>query len=144
MKALTVFIVALIVAGCTASTPTKISPNESEYLSFMDTDVFDKNLSKSMSTDTENIHVAITGQVSINEIPDRLGKWLSVVVEKEGRVDVEPKSNTKFIGAVLGLMPTAYRFVKEEIFYGPADDYNATVFYTPETGLIKKVVFRKK
>lgn len=144
MKSLSLILAVLLVGGCTASTPIKRAPNQPEHLNFMDTDVFDNNLSQSMSVDTENIHVAITGQVSINEIPERLGKWLSAVVDKQGRVGVEPKSNTKFLGAFLGLLPTVYSFLKEEISYGPALNYNATIFYQPDTGLIDQVVFTKK
>jgi hypothetical protein len=136
-------VAALLFSGCVASTPTK-TQSELENMSFMDTSVFDQNLSESMSADTENINVAITGPVSINQIPKRLGKWLSVVADKQGRVDVEPKTNTKVLGAVLGLLPTAYGFLKEEWSYGSAVNYNATIFYEPETGLIKRVVFTKR
>ncbi|OQY55965.1 MAG: hypothetical protein DRR08_13195 [Candidatus Parabeggiatoa sp. nov. 2] len=144
MKQILVYLLAaLLFSGCVASTPTK-TQSELENLSFMDTSVFDQNLSESMSADTENINVAITGPVSINQIPKRLGKWLSMVVDKQGRVNVEPKTNTKVLGAVLGLLPTAYSFLKEEWSYGSVVNYNATIFYEPETGLIKKVVFTKR
>ena len=144
MKSISLVLAVLLLGGCTASTPTKRAPNQPEHLNFMDTVVFDNNLSQSMSADAENIQIAITGQVSINQIPERLGKWLSAVVDKQGRVNVEPQSDTKFLGAFLGLLPTVYSFLKEEISYGPAMNYNATIFYEPETGLINKVVFTKK
>lgn len=131
----------LLISGCT-HTPT--TAKHSENLRFMDTDVFDKNLSSSMSADTEIINVAITGDVSINQIPNRLGNWLSAVVNKQGQVEVEPETRSLELGAILALLPVAYQYLKKEILYGDAEDYNATIFYDPDTGLVNQVVFTKR
>jgi hypothetical protein len=37
-----------------------------------------------------------------------------------------------------------YNFLKEEWSYGFATNYNATIFYNSESGMVKKVVFTKK
>jgi len=131
----------LLISGCT-HTPT--TAKHSENLSFMDTDVFDKNLSSSMSADTETISIAITGDVSINQIPNRLGNWLSAVVDKQGQVEVEPKTRSLGLAAIFGLLPAAYQYLKKEFLYGDAEDYNATIFYDRDTGLVNKVVFTKR
>lgn len=143
VKILVVILVALMVGGCTVPTLTKIISNESESLNFTDTDVFDQNLSNAMSINTDNIHVTIAGRVFINEIPDRLDNWLSAIVENEGRVDVEPKSNTKF-SPVMRLSPVVSSTLEEDILYKPATSYNATILHKVEAGLISEIVFSKK
>ena len=146
------FLSALFISGCVSSMPTTKSQNHLEKVNFTDTDVFDKNILNSMSVDTQNIDVAMIGKVSINHIPERLGKWLSVINE-DGQVtlkstQVEGEKNepqtTKSIGAILGLLPVVYGFLKKKLTYGAAEQYDATIFYNAATGVIDKVVFTKK
>jgi hypothetical protein len=138
------FFIALMLSSCTTQ-PHK-TREQLENIHFIDTEIFDKNMLQSMYANTKNINVAITGEISINQMPERLGKWLGAVVEKQGRVDVKPEMMTKDFGisAFFALLPYAYNFVKEEFSYGISGNYNATIFYNPETGLIDKLVFTQK
>jgi len=144
------FLAALFISGC-GSLPTG---NKSHLgkVSFTDTDVFDKNISDSMSVDTQSIDVAMIGKVSINHIPERLGKWLNVVNE-EGQVTLkstqvpgdDPQTTKSIsIGAVLGLLPMVYDYFERKLTYSAAEQYDATIFYNAATGVIDKVVFSKK
>ncbi len=138
----------LFLNGCASSSSPKTQ--ELENINFTDTDVFDKNLLESMSGNTQNIDINMIGNISVNKIPERLGRWLSVINE-EGQLNLkrtavaadEPKT-TKSVGMVLGLLPTVYGFFKKKLTYGAAVQYNATIFYHPGTGLIKRVNFTKK
>ncbi len=158
MKQIPIYFLILFFLGGCASESTKIQKNM-ESLSFIDMEAFDNDMNQAMSVDTKNIDVVLTGEVSINALPDRLGKWLSVVVDKQGRVDTKniksspnegensemtEKERTLGLSLLLGLLPKAYDFLTKEQSYGAAGDYNATIFYDGETGLVEKVVFTKK
>lgn len=94
MKHMLVYLLALLlVSGCN-STPEK-TQGELKNMSFMDTEEFDKNLSDSMSFNTDPITVTMIGAVSINQIPARLGKWFSAVRARDGRVDIVSTSISK-------------------------------------------------
>jgi hypothetical protein len=146
----------LVFISACESTPTK---NKSELmnLSFVDMEDFDQNLSESMSADLDTIQVKMIGPVSINQIPERLGKWLSVVRDKNGRVDLTKtkkprKSNgDNEVGTsklpillILGALPSTYNFLKQESIYGIAANYNVSIFYNPDSGKIERLIFHRK
>jgi len=143
------FLAALFISGCT-STPTKTQA-ELENVDFTDTDVFDENILDSMSANIQRINVPMIGDVSLNRIPERLGKWLSVV-NKEGQLNFkkiyregdDPRITRGMPIAILGLLPAVYNFVKDQLTYNAAILYDATIFYRPNNGLIEKVVFTKR
>jgi len=107
---------------------------------FMDLDVFDTTLQQSMTAGSQDIKVTVMGDLTVNKIPDRLGKWLSVVAEN-GQLDYQPK--TKSI-ELLALLPTIYEYARETLKYLPARSYDATVYYQQSTGKIDQIVFHKK
>ena len=146
------FLSALFISGCVSSLPITSIPSHLKNVNFTDTDVFDKNILDSMSVDIQSIDVAMIGKVSVNHIPERLGKWLSVVNE-DGQVILKstPQENaknepqtTKSISAFLGLLPMVYGFFEKKLMYGAAEQYDATIFYQHGSGVIDKVVFTKK
>jgi len=117
------FFSALFISACVSSLPTTSIPRHIKNVNFTDTDVFDRNILDSMSVDTKSIDVAMIGKVSINHIPERLGKWLSVINE-DGKVILkstpqekaknEPQT-TKSISAILGLLPMVYGFLEKKL-----------------------------
>jgi hypothetical protein len=151
MKQMLIYIFfILFINGCASSSSLKTQ--ELENMNFTDTDVFDKTLLESMSVNTQNIDINMIGKISVNKIPERLGRWLSVINE-EGQLTLkrtavaaaaDEQKTTKSVGMVLGLLPTVYGFFKKKLTYGAAVQYDATIFYHPGTGLIKRVNFTKK
>jgi hypothetical protein len=151
---LIITVIIIVLLGCN-STPNK-SQIDLENIRFIDTEIFDKNLLQSMKANSETITISIIGQISINNIPERLGKWLSIVMDRQGNVYFNKlKSNTDIplnertisaepVSLLIGVLPTAYKFLKKEASYGLAGNYNVTVFYIPENGLIKKIIFTRK
>ncbi len=150
---LIITLIILVLLGCN-STPTK-SKIELENLRFIDTEMFDKDLIQSMKANSETITISIIGNISINNIPERLGKWLSIVMNKQGNVYFNKIKSTNIalnerttgvepVSLVIGVLPTAYKFLKKEASYGLAGNYNVTVFYIPDNGNIKKIIFTKK
>ncbi len=150
---LIITLIILVLIGCN-STPTK-SKIELENIRFIDTEMFDKDLIQSMKANSETITVSIIGNISINNIPERLGKWLSIVTDKQGNVDFNKIKSTNTaqyerttgvepVSLVIGVLPTAYKFLKKEASYGLAGNYNVTVFYILDNGFITKIIFTKK
>jgi hypothetical protein len=135
MKYLLTLLWALTLTACASESAKPL-----QNVNFMDLEVFDNNLERSMDAGTEDITVKVMGDLTINRIPERLGKWLSVVSEN-GQLDYEPK--TKSLEA-LAFLPALYDFVKEKLKYHSATEYDATVFYQQGTGKIDQIVFRKK
>lgn len=142
---LIITLIILVLIGCN-STPTK-SKIDLENLRFIDTEIFDKDLIQSMKAKSETITIAIIGNISINNIPERLGKWLSIVMNKQGKVDFKMNERTTGVeplSLAIGVLPTAYKFLKKEASYGLAGNYNVTVFYIHDNGIITKIIFTKK
>ncbi|OQW92955.1 MAG: hypothetical protein BWK79_13695 [Beggiatoa sp. IS2] len=143
-KLLNYCLIILGIIGCSTAGPPK-SPSELESVVFIDTNVFDKNMVDSMSAKTDTINVTPVGLLSINQMPERLSKWLGAISDKNGQVDIEPKvTGAKSFTFLLGLLPFAYDYLKSETSYGLAGDYNATIFYQLDTGIIKKIEFVRK
>ncbi|WP_069472045.1 hypothetical protein [Candidatus Marithrix sp. Canyon 246] len=144
MKLIITLIIPVLL-GCN-STPTK-SKIELENIRFIDTEIFDKDLIQSMKANSETITISIIGNISINNIPERLGKWLSIVMDKQGKVDFKINERTTGVeplSLLMGVAPTAYKFLKKEASYGLAGNYNVTVFYIYDNGIITKIIFTKK
>jgi hypothetical protein len=144
MKLIITFIL-LVLIGCN-STATK-SQIELANIRFIDTEIFDKDLIQSMKANTETITVSIIGNISINNIPERLGKWLSIVMNKQGKVDFNTNERTTGVeplSLAIGVLPTAYKFLKKEASYGLAGNYNVTIFYIQANGYINKIIFTRK
>ncbi|MAF20945.1 MAG: hypothetical protein CMI55_04770 [Parcubacteria group bacterium] len=119
-----------------------------DSLAFADLKIFDKELSRAMKTDNDEIEVALISKFTTNEIPERLGKWIYMVDKHEGKVEMESTDPTKRgipgIGAGIGLMISAIGAVRDKIMYGPSKNYDATLLYEPESGIVEKIVFRRK
>ena len=155
-KKILMYLLMLVFISACESTPTKTN-SDLKNLSFVDMEDFDENLSKSMSADLNTIQVKIIGPVSINQIPERLRKWFTVVREKNGRVDLtETKKHRKKNGdhesgmskvpiiLFVSALPSAYKYLKNESVYGNAANYNVKIYYNPDSGKIEKLIFQKK
>ncbi|MFK5969082.1 MAG: hypothetical protein QM487_03030 [Candidatus Marithrix sp.] len=151
MKQILICFLTILISCTSNQTKTK---DELANLHFVDADTFDQNLSESMSIDNDTITVSMIGKVSVNKIPERLGKWLSVITTKMGKVDFksttppepinERNTGSLAITAVIGLLPSTYDFLKDKFFYGSAEKYDAILYYQADTGLLEKVTFVKK
>jgi len=132
------------IPGLSGSTDT-ISSNGGTSINLIDIDAFDKELSNSMSSNLEKIEVTSVSPLQMDKIPERLKKWLSVLSNYKGKVDVEPKSRALSLTSIAAVVaPIAYSYLKEQLTYLPVKNYNATLYYTPETNILEKVVFTRK
>ncbi len=145
-KIITSIFIVVLISACAATNGKLNGPMDK--LSFIDTTTFDKHLRLAMKTNEEEIEVDPLVKFSPNEIPDRLGRWLTVIDEKDGNVDnvnLSPKTKGLFgIGTGIDLALTLGKKIKDKILYKPAGKYDATIYYKSEEGLVEKIVFTRK
>jgi hypothetical protein len=80
----------LALAGC-ATAPTSSTPSLPQgKLSFVDIDVFDRDLAQSLKAELPTVEVAFYEKVSPNAMPPRLQKWVQTAEGTGGRVQVDP------------------------------------------------------
>lgn len=119
-----------------------------ETLAFADISMFDKELSKTMKTNQDEIEVAMISKFTTNDIPERLGKWFYMVDKHDGKVEIKSTDPTKRgipgIGAGVSLMISAIGAVRDKIMYSPSKHYNAAILYQPESGVVEKIIFKRK
>lgn len=156
-------VVLLVVLGCSTeqlgSKPamSKIVPAAFEKtttvaekpIDYADLDGFDRSLSSNLRGTPTDVTVKFVAPTTVNEIPTRMDKWLSVVEKNGGKVQAAPDpeiavASRGLITDVVSLAVGAYNLAKEKILYGPSKEYNAMVYYEPGTGRITRVVFRRK
>jgi hypothetical protein len=148
------FIIAIVISACANTERQKISESGGtpdkpmNELTFFDSTVFDKELSKAMKAREGAIEVAPIVKFSPNEVPARMGKWFYTIDQHGGKLETEETSTKTrgLLGAGTGidLIITAGKKIHDWIQYKPARDYNATLYYNADVGLVEKVVFTRK
>ena len=129
------------------STPSKINNvEEIQTIQFLNSNIFDKQLSKALSNKEPTVKVTFPIAFTTNEIPERIDKWLVAIQDYEGTIDVQPEQVERGLldDFVKSLINGIYERIKEKLLYSPAKNYNATVFYEPRTGNVTRVMFLKK
>jgi len=118
-------------------------------IDYSDLDTFDRSLSGALRGRASNVTVQFVVPTTVNEIPARMDKWLSMVEKYGGQVKAAPDpdipaTSRGMISDVISLVVGAYNLAREKILYGPSENYNATVYYERGSGRITRVVFSKK
>lgn len=133
---------AVALAGC-AGTPDK---PPSDRISFLDSRVFDDELSRALAAGLPEVTVETSAGVSLDRVPERMDKWLYAVREADHPVVAKPnKPLTRSIGLVALLQAIAtgtYEWLRDSVIYHPARKYDATLLYDSATGRVEKIVFR--
>ena len=126
------------------------APTE-KSVDFFDVYSFDKQLSSNLREGPLTVDVYLKAPASVNDIPERLGKWLTMVDKYGGAVEVRNESDAQtrgfvtggaslVVGAVVGL----YQVVRDRALYSPVKGYNAIVFYKGSDGMMTRVMFTRK
>jgi len=119
--------------------------DEAPTIAFFDSSPFDSKLSAALKKEPPVVRVEFPAPVTVNEIPERVDKWLSQVEEYGGTVELRPEDTTRgIIGMIIDLIIGSYRLAQEKMLYGPVEDYNAEVWYKKEDGRITKILFVRK
>lgn len=113
-------------------------------LSFIDSAIFDKKLSKAMKSREGQINTTFKTGFTTNNIPERLDKWFYVIDANGGNVETQALYSRKqgIIGEIIiYIIIKAYQNARKAALYAPAKKYNAMLFYSPEDGIVDRVVF---
>ncbi len=113
---------------------------------FLDSIAFDSDVSASMWEQNREIVIMPSSPFTLNEIPPRMEKWLSVIKESGGQVkakELPPKTQLAMrgiVGALIDIVVAIFGAVQEQAMYGAAKYYDATLEYRKESG-VERVVF---
>jgi hypothetical protein len=151
---LIVMIVVSFLGSCATQSPApggEAGPPKS--IVFVDADFFDSQLSNAMKAQSQSVSVSFVEPVTTNTIPERLDKWLYVLVNRYGgTVDVQLDPDypaPKDVSAiVMSIALKVYAYAKEYMLYNPSKNYNAIIYIvsaqTQGQSRITRVVFTRK
>jgi len=156
MRTTSSWLVVLLLAAlplAAASEEGKESPAPAETimrrqsLTFIDLKLFDAKLSQELNSGKDRVEVEMTGKVALNDIPERIDKWVSRVGEN-GSVEVREAPRTRMlIFSLLPMLFSAFQATSEDRMMEPAKNYNATILYRREANgeaTIERVIFDRK
>ena len=118
-----------------------------QNIAFMDSRIFDDELSRALQAGFDEVTVETDASVKLAAIPERMDKWLYTVREADHPVVAKPSEPhlTRSIGLVALIQAIAtgtYDWLRDNIKYSPARNYDATLIYDKTSGRVEKVVFR--
>jgi len=139
---------ALTAIGCSSLQPEpsqQLNPNPNEA-TFFDSGLFDADLSSKLYSYPEKFVIKPAGGVTVNKMPERLDKWLSMIKQENGTVQLKEYSpgSTKDIGLLVEMAVQLFDLAKEAATYRPARKYDAIVEYDKSTGDVRQITFYKK
>lgn len=135
----------LLLSACAPQNPAAGTAPQKD-VQFMDTTGFDYRLSASLEAKQEQVDVTFPAVITLNNIPERMDKWLSKVEKFGGKVEIqaEPEPGRGLITEIFSIFIKAFEAAEERLIYAPAKDYNVLVSYKATTGIITKMAFVRK
>ena len=146
-------LLVLSVALCTSlqtsaneNSATESITAEPTQVEYFNSTSFDKKLSAVMRNKEPAIQLTFPTPFTTNEIPERIDKWLTVVEDYGGTVEVVPEEVERGLlsSLIATLVRRVFEKIKEKRLYGPAKNYDATVYYETRTGVVTRIIFSKK
>ncbi|PCI40516.1 MAG: hypothetical protein COA73_15655 [Candidatus Hydrogenedentota bacterium] len=166
MKRLLIAFTAFSLAGCqtvqkapmeaapmeTSSAEVQAMPSSTvqiidatKEVTFLDLSGFDEDLSMNLGDRNKNVVVVAPAKFSLNNIPERLEKWLSAVKDSGGKVQAKEEKTTVatrgILGALIDLTVSAVKAKKGLDQLETAENYNVLLTYDKQTGQVKDVLF---
>jgi hypothetical protein len=145
------FLAALFLAGYPSDGGGAGANNNQEpagtELNLYDSITFDFQLSSSLAAKLPAVTVKLIAPFTVNDIPERIDKWLNAVREYGGKVELKPDPDypaSRNFGLILDLLEKVYDVAKEMLIYSNAENYNVDVLYKPASGEVTKFVFTLK
>jgi hypothetical protein len=136
---------ALMLFACAPRNPAAGTAPLKE-VQFMDTTGFDYKLSASLEAGQPSVDVTFPAVITLNNIPARIDKWLSVVEKFGGKVEIqaEPEPGRGLLTEIFSIFIKAFEAAEEKLIYAPAKGYNVLVSYKSQNGIITKMTFTRK
>lgn len=134
-----------LLSACAAQNPAAGASPQKE-VQFLDSTSFDRKLSASLSVNEPEVTVLFPATITLNNIPERMDKWLCRVEKYGGKVEIqaEPEAGRGIISEIFGLFIKAYEAIEEAVIYTPAKNYNVMIYYKAKTGLVTRMAFVRK
>ena len=129
---------------CAASAHSNTA--ETQGIQYFNSKVFDNKLSKALAGKEPTVKITFPVAFTINEIPERIDKWLVAVEDHGGTVDIAPEQVERGLldNIVASFLKGVYEKIKERRLYRPAKNYNATIYYENRTTNVTRVIFSNK
>lgn len=117
-------------------------------IEFLNAGSFDQRMSSALRGKPQTVTVNLLAPTTLNNIPERLGSWLTMVEKNHGKVELQDDSKVQtralfdpisMVLAGFGL----YKVIQDRMMYRPVAGYNATVHYEGR-GSVSKIVFTRK
>lgn len=130
----------------TTSPPPKIETVEMIYAKDWS---FDYELSLALRKAEHDLVLKTPENVTLNEIPEDLDKWLSRIKENGGTVKAkaiadETMKTRSLFGVLIDVILYLIGVAKEEATFSAVDDFNAILNYDKETGQVKSINFYRR
>lgn len=137
-------LIGLLLAACAGQNAAPVTPQKE--VQFLDSSSFDRKLSASLAGTEPEVNVVFPANITLNNIPERMDKWLSKVEKYGGRVEIqaEPEAGRSIITEIFSLFVKAYEALEEIFIYTPAKDYNVLIHYKARTGIVTRLAFVRK
>lgn len=128
-----------------------IPKQEKVELAFINSRTFDTDLSDAMRALAPEIVVTAASPFTLNNIPERLDKWLGLVKEKGGTVTAQalpPKDQQLaargLLGVIIDVVVALVQASAEHTLTDPAKNYDVRLYYDGVTGAVERVNFTRK
>ncbi len=135
----------LLLCACAPQNPAAGTTAQKD-VQFMGTTGFDYKLSASLEAKQEQVDVLFPAVITLNNIPERIDKWLSKVEKFGGKVEIqaEPETGRGLITEIFSIFIKAFEAAEEKLIYAPAKDYNVLITYKAKTGIVTRMAFVRK
>lgn len=144
---LTLGLTGLAGTGCnTVPIDTRVlqRPATNPDIVFIDFDAFDTSMSDNMTQGSEVISVTFaTTTANIDDLPERLQKWLSAIETHGGGVSVETKDGfvKKDLLTLVGLMASGYKLAKQYLPTVLSNKYRGKIVLSAGDGSLDRIEF---
>jgi hypothetical protein len=153
---------AVFLAACGTSDDTGGSRpvDPSRPIVFLDSDVFDVDLARSLAIAPDSVSVTAAAPMNVNAVPPRLNAWMAAVQSRGGAVrlvrrDPGAAQQQQFFGLLLPIVGPALaalfpdkadvrQYMRESRTYARAEGYDMRVVYSAGSGQIEEIVFERK
>jgi hypothetical protein len=144
---LAAFFLAAFTTDSRAADPDTRQAADGAELSLYDSITFDIKLSSALGKKLPAVTVRSVAPFTLNQIPERIDKWLDAVRKHGGQIELKPDPDypaSRDFGLIYDLLSKAYDLAKEALIYRKAENYNVDVLYKPASGEVTRFVFTIK
>ncbi len=111
---------------------------------FFDSRIFDTDLSAAMRAAEPEIVVDVPVGFNLNQIPERVDRWLYYVKDSGGTVVAEPEIRHRGIfSVVVDVIVMFVGKLDEKTMFSPSEQYQAKLVYK-EDGTVSRIVFNQR